>query len=778
MKRFRKQFQSYEEIEGLREIQALRRLNPHPHVIDLEDVIFEPKHGILSLNFELMDCNLYELICKKQTTITETRSKYYMHQICKGLEYMHSKGIFHRDIKPENILIREQNIKIADFGSCRGIHSKQPYTEYIATRWYRAPECLLCDGIYSFKMDMWAAGCVLYEIISKVPLFPGINELDQIHRIHNVMGTPSQKLLKQMLGSRSTSLKFQFPPKEGTGIRALLPQVSAECLDLIMALLIYNPDERITAREALRHSFFRDVHAIILSNSDLSKTQQATAKVPAIKDAGAEVAATISNVKLPAKVEAEADKQPPVKPQQQQAPQLQQPHPPPVQNQPSQSQAQQLAEVPEKKPQPIQQQQSKAPLQAQASSHPLPPPPQQQPQVKQEELHKEAPKREEQSIATKDATEERAEEQPPEPSQVKESSDDTDQAQLKESHSEVVLLDDEGQLKAHIHDSNAAIPSSAEDQEGDRPPTDPLEIKPAVHNRSQTQKSHTKVKTAPKHESSIPVLEPVLATSHPVQHHQPPQQQQQHHQQPSQTVHLPTLPNVSSVITSVSAVGHTTIDGNEAMEAHHRQKTHPPVHPYAIQQAHNSYNTHYQTDHQTGTRIHHVKQQQPQQQAHAVKSPPPESDTVSNASSSSTSFYSRFRKEIEDKKAAEAMLAKLRRAKKLSPKRRRGVGPAGSTSVNIGGTGVGNQGAQQAGTSGAYGNRGMPGQVDTDRMSRSLALGVVGTNASKDSVMLPSLTEKSTQRQNLPAINGGMTGTALPSLAGTKPSDVRNPRRQ
>ncbi|KAI8841764.1 kinase-like domain-containing protein, partial [Chytridium lagenaria] len=200
MKRFRKHFQSMEEIEGLREIQALRRLNPHQNVIDLEDVIFDPKHGILSLNFDLMDCNLYELISKKHAPITEMKGKVYMHQICKGLEYMHGKGIFHRDIKPENILIKDTVVKIGDFGSCRGIHSKPPYTEYIATRWYRSPECLLCDGIYNFKMDMWGAGCVLYEMITRVPLFPGANELDQLHRIHAVLGTPTAKTLKALMG--------------------------------------------------------------------------------------------------------------------------------------------------------------------------------------------------------------------------------------------------------------------------------------------------------------------------------------------------------------------------------------------------------------------------------------------------------------------------------------------------------------------------------------------------------------------------------------------------
>lgn len=100
----------------------------------------------------------------------------------------------------QNILIRDTHLKLADLGSCRGTHSKPPYTEYIATRWYRPPECLLCDGMYSLKMDLWGAGCVLFEVVSKVPLFPGSNEVDQLYRIHGVVGTPGGRVLKRMVG--------------------------------------------------------------------------------------------------------------------------------------------------------------------------------------------------------------------------------------------------------------------------------------------------------------------------------------------------------------------------------------------------------------------------------------------------------------------------------------------------------------------------------------------------------------------------------------------------
>jgi len=251
-------FQSIEQVNNLREIQALKRLNPHQNIVRLQEVLFDKATGRLALVFELMDMNIYELIRGRKNYLSDRRIKLYMHQLMKAMDHMHRNGIFHRDIKPENILIVDDKLKVADFGSCRGIFSKPPYTEYISTRWYRAPECLLTDGWYDYKMDIWGLGCVFFEIVSLFPLFPGTNELDQIERIHNIIGTPDHKLLNKFK-KYSSHLKFDFETKEATGISQLIPHASRDCVELIEALLAYNPEKRLTARQALLHPYFRDI---------------------------------------------------------------------------------------------------------------------------------------------------------------------------------------------------------------------------------------------------------------------------------------------------------------------------------------------------------------------------------------------------------------------------------------------------------------------------------------------------------------------------------------
>jgi renal tumor antigen len=260
-------FDSIDQVNNLREIQALRRLSPHQHIITLEEVLYDQPTGRLALVFELMDANLYELIRGRRHYLNTGLVRSYMFQLVRALHHMHRKGIFHRDIKPENILIENtsemgRGLKLADFGSCRGIYSKQPYTEYISTRWYRAPECLLTDGYYGPEMDIWGAGCVFFEITSLYPLFPGNNELDQINRIHKVLGTPSPELLAKFKRNGAAHVNFDFPEQTGIGITQLIPHATPECTELMIKMLAYDGSDRMSAREGLQHSYFKEIREL------------------------------------------------------------------------------------------------------------------------------------------------------------------------------------------------------------------------------------------------------------------------------------------------------------------------------------------------------------------------------------------------------------------------------------------------------------------------------------------------------------------------------------
>ncbi|KAM3147036.1 hypothetical protein pb186bvf_000752 [Paramecium bursaria] len=210
-----------EEGLQLREVQALKRLQ-HPNVIQLKTVC--EQQGYFYLIFEYADKNLYE--CYKHQ-LSETRIRTIIYQILEGLHYIHSQGLFHRDLKPENILLFDNQVKICDFGLVREIHSQPPYTEYVATRWYRAPEILQSKN-YNYQVDIFALGLIFAELYIRKPLVAGGSNLEQLSK------------LSQLL--------------EG---EVFIPQASKQALNLINAMLQWDPSKRPNAAQLMSHPFFQ-----------------------------------------------------------------------------------------------------------------------------------------------------------------------------------------------------------------------------------------------------------------------------------------------------------------------------------------------------------------------------------------------------------------------------------------------------------------------------------------------------------------------------------------
>ena len=206
-----------------------------------------------------MDMNLYEAIKDRKKYLPERKAKSWIYQTLKALDFMHRNGIFHRDIKPENILLRNDQVKLADLGSCKGIYSKPPFTEYISTRWYRSPECLLTDGFYNYKMDIWGLGCVFFELLTLVPLFPGDDEIDQVNKINCILGSPPDDLYEKFVKNSAHRDQFSFENQKGIGLNKYLAHINPKIVDLISKMLAYDPDKRLTAKQCLNHECFKDL---------------------------------------------------------------------------------------------------------------------------------------------------------------------------------------------------------------------------------------------------------------------------------------------------------------------------------------------------------------------------------------------------------------------------------------------------------------------------------------------------------------------------------------
>lgn len=255
IKKMKRKYHAWNECIKLREVDALRRLN-HKNIILLKEVIRSSDN--LYLVFEYMEENLHQLIRKQSVPLQESTIRNIVVQVARGLDYIHKSGFFHRDIKPENLLCHKgtESIKIADFGLTREIQSKPPYTDYVSTLWYRAPELLLRSNNYTPAIDIWAFGCVTGELFILRPLFPGRSEIDQIFKICQTLGTPDTEDWPE--GKRLASLvQFNFPNIIQLDLVNLLGNCSQDGIDFIKKTLEWNPRRRSSANDLLYHRFLK-----------------------------------------------------------------------------------------------------------------------------------------------------------------------------------------------------------------------------------------------------------------------------------------------------------------------------------------------------------------------------------------------------------------------------------------------------------------------------------------------------------------------------------------
>uniref|UniRef100_A0A7N6BZL9 non-specific serine/threonine protein kinase n=1 Tax=Anabas testudineus TaxID=64144 RepID=A0A7N6BZL9_ANATE len=253
IKKMKRKFYSWEECMNLREVKSLKKLN-HANVIKLKEVIRENDH--LYFIFEYMKENLYQLMKDRARLFPESAVRNIMFQILQGLAFIHKHGFFHRDMKPENLLcMGPELVKIADFGLAREIRSRPPYTDYVSTRWYRAPEVLLRSTSYSSPIDQWAVGCIMAELYTLRPLFPGSSEVDTIFKICQVLGTPKKNDWPEGY-QLASAMNFRWPQCVPSNLKTLIPNASPEAIHLMTDLLQWDPKKRPASAQALRYSYF------------------------------------------------------------------------------------------------------------------------------------------------------------------------------------------------------------------------------------------------------------------------------------------------------------------------------------------------------------------------------------------------------------------------------------------------------------------------------------------------------------------------------------------
>lgn len=256
---------------ALRELKLLHHFRGHKNITCLYDmdIVNYDSFNEVYLYEELMEADLHAIIRSGQP-LTDAHFQSFIYQTLCGLKYIHSASVLHRDLKPGNLLVNADcELKICDFGLARGFEidpalaqaNNQGFmTEYVATRWYRAPEIMLSFQNYTTAIDMWSVGCILAELLGGRPIFKGRDYVDQLNQILHYLGTPSEPTLRRVGSPRAQDYIRSLPQKPGVPFSQLFPGANPEGLDLLNKLLAFDPSERITCNEALRHPYLKVWH--------------------------------------------------------------------------------------------------------------------------------------------------------------------------------------------------------------------------------------------------------------------------------------------------------------------------------------------------------------------------------------------------------------------------------------------------------------------------------------------------------------------------------------
>ncbi|KAK4606248.1 hypothetical protein RGQ29_000493 [Quercus rubra] len=248
----------------LREIKLLRHFD-HENVVALRDVVPPPLRREFTdvyIATELMDTDLHQIIRSNQS-LSEEHCQYFLYQILRGLKFIHSANVIHRDLKPSNLLLNANcDLKICDFGLARPTAENEFMTEYVVTRWYRAPELLLNSSDYTAAIDVWSVGCIFMELMTRKPLFPGKDHVNQMRLLIELLGTPTESDLGFVRNEDARRYIRQLPSHPRQPLAAVFSHVHPLAIDLIEKMFTFDPTKRITVEEALAHPYLARLHDI------------------------------------------------------------------------------------------------------------------------------------------------------------------------------------------------------------------------------------------------------------------------------------------------------------------------------------------------------------------------------------------------------------------------------------------------------------------------------------------------------------------------------------